>query len=234
MAAKTSAQTNWRGNCAPALFVVLFLSAAFPVDGQDAKHAASDETATAWKQVGSQDGVAISSRSHAEATLEEFRAVGEIDAAPAAVFAIVNNPEEYPRFMPYTSECRVLHRFDHGIVAYQRLDLPLVSDRDYTLRSVYSKTAGPAGATYRIHWEQANDLGPAPRPGVTRVKFCQGSWVIEPGTTGKSRVTYTVCSGAVESLPAFVAEAGSKLAIHKIFEAIRKEAREPKSTGVKG
>src|SRR3954454_8944647 len=98
MAAKTSAQTNWAASCAPALFVVLFLFAAIPVDGRDAKHDAGDQTATAWKQVGSQDGVAISSRSRAEATLEEFRAVGEIDAAPAAIFAIVNNPEEYPRF----------------------------------------------------------------------------------------------------------------------------------------
>ena len=200
----------------------------FAHDQNDLKRAASHETTTVWKRVLEKDGVVICSRHRADSPLPEFRGEGEIDATPGSVFAVVNDAEAYPGFMPYTKECRILQRIRNGAITYQRLYLPLVSDRDYTLRSVHSKSAGPGGATYRIRWEQANDEGPAPKPGVERVEVCEGSWLIEPASAGKSRVTYMVRSGTGGSIPAFLAETGSRRAIWNLFDAIRKEVREPK------
>ncbi len=219
-----------------AAFLVTLLTAGHLLaGGQDgAKRAADNATATAWKQVADQDGVVICSRFRTGSTLEELRAVGEVDARPGSVFAVVNDPEAYPDFMPYTSECRILQRTQNGTVTYQRLDFPLINDRDYTLRSVHSKIARPDGVAYRLRWKQANDLGPAPKPGVQRVKICEGSWVIEPTSVGRSRLTYTVYSGTGGSIPAFLAVAGSRVAIRKIFDAIRKEVREPKYADAKG
>ena len=210
------------------VFLLALLTAGYLNAGEKDAVKSGDKMSEAWKQVADSDGVVICRRVPTDSALEEFRAVGEVDAAPSSVFALVNDPEAYPHFMPYTSECRVLQRFESGTVTYQRLDLPLVSDRDYTLRSVYSRAEGADGAIYFIHWAQANDLGPAPLPGVERVKVCRGSWVIEPASLGKSRVTYTVCSGAGESLPACLSGLGSRVAIRKIFAAIRKEVRAPK------
>lgn len=197
------------------------------------KLVAGDQDA-AWTKVLEQDGVVICSRVPADSSLPEFRGVGEVAATPGSVFAVVNNTEAYPRFMPYTSECRILQRIKNGIITYQRLAFPLVDDRDYTLRSVHSKSTGREGATYRIRWEQANDLGPAPRPGVQRVELCEGSWLIEPASVGRSRLTYTVHSGTGGSIPEFLADAGSRVGIRKIFAAIRKEVRDPKYADDKG
>ena len=196
--------------------------------GDEAKTGTGPAGTTAWKKVASGGGVVISSRLRAGSALEEFRAVGVVEAAPGRVFAVVDDTEAYPSFMPYTSECRILQRSAHGTVTYQRLDLPLVSDRDYTLRCENARAEGPAGASYRVHWEEANELGPAPKPGVQRVELCEGGWIIEPAGANKSRLTYTVYSDSGGHIPAWIADTGSKTAIRKIFAAIRKQVREPK------
>ncbi len=188
----------------------------------------------AWVQMANKDGVVICSRRHAGSALKEFRSIGEIDAPSSAVFAVLNDPEAYPSFMPYTSECRILQRIQNGLITYQRLDLPLVSDRDYTLRSEHSKKPGPEGPVYRIHWQPANDLGPAPQAGVERVKICEGSWLLEPTGADTTRVTYFLYSGTGGAIPAFLANSGSLMAIRKVFDAIRKEVRDPKYSGAKG
>ena len=184
-------------------------------------------SATAWVEVANTDGVDIYSRTRAGSSLKEFRSVGEIDAPSSTVFAILNDPAAYPSFMPYCAECRVLQRIKSGFVIYHRLDLPWMSDRDYTLRSVHSKISGPNGPIYRIHWQPANDLGPAPKPGVERVKICEGSWLLDPSSSGTTRATYRIFSGTGGAIPAFIANRGRPIAIRKVFEALRAEVRKP-------
>ena len=189
--------------------------------------------ATEWKEEANGDELIIYSRTREGSTLKEFKTVGTIDALSSAVFAVLNDVEAYPSFMPYTSECSVLKRIGDCTIAYQRLALPLVSDRDYTLRSEHSKTAGPNGAIYRIQWVPANDLGPPEKPGVERVNVCEGGWLIEPDGTGTTRATYTIYTDSGGAIPDVIAHRGSRTAIRKIFAAIRKAVREPKYAGTK-
>lgn len=130
--------------------------------------------------------------------------------------------------MPYTSECRVLKRDKNSILAYQRLELPLVSDRDYSVRSRNEIWLGPEGPIYRIRWAQANELGPAEKPGVSRVNVCEGGWLLEPEGNGTTRATYSIYTDNGGTLPPFLLNNGSRIAIRKIFEAIRKQSKEPK------
>jgi Polyketide cyclase / dehydrase and lipid transport len=185
-------------------------------------------TATEWKEEANRDGLIIFSRTRVGSALKEFKTVGMIDALSSAVYAVLNDVESYPRFMPYTSECSVLKRTGDYTIAYQRLALPLVSDRDYTLRSEQSKTPGPNGPIYRIRWEPANDFGPPEKPGVQRVNVCEGGWLIEPDGAGATRATYIIYTDSGGAIPAVIANSGSRKAIRKMFAAIRKAVHEPK------
>lgn len=196
--------------------------------------AADNQTsATEWKEESTGDGLVIYSRIHEGSNLKEFKTVGSIDALSSTVFAVLNDVEAYPSFMPYTAECNVLKRTKDCTIAYQRLDLPLVSDRDYTLRSEHFRTTGPGGPIYRIQWEPANDLGPPEKPGVQRVNVCEGGWLIEPDRAGMTRATYTIYTDSGGAIPAVIANNGSRTAIRKIFAAVRKAVREPKYAGAK-
>ena len=195
------------------------------------KPARSTDPADGWTQDSAGKDVVIHSRPRAGSGVKEFRAVGLIDAPPAAVFAVLDDSEAYPNFMPYTSEVRVLKRDKDSVLAYQRLELPVVSDRDYTLRSKHQRWLGPDGPIFWIRWEPANDLGPAEKPGVQRVNVCEGGWLLEPTDAGGTRAIYTIYTDSGGAIPPMLANNGSRVAIRKVFDAIRKQVKDPKYSG---
>ncbi len=214
----------------PASFLAAALLAIIVAPAGDAFAGASDSAA--WTAEGNANGIVIHSRIRSGSSFKEFRGSGVIDAPPAAVFAVLDDSEAYPQFMPYTAQCRVLKREKDSVVAYQRLELPLVSDRDYTLRSESAKWLGPDGAIFRIRWEPANNLGPAPTAGVLRVNVCEGGWLLEPQGDSATRATYTIYTDSGGTIPAMLANNGSKVAIRKVFEAIRRQVKDPKYSSV--
>ena len=181
-----------------------------------------------WKVVKQNSGVTIYSRPHPGSHLKEFKAVGEIDAATKTVHNVIDDVEAYTSFMPYTTECRVIARKDDSILTYQRVSPKIVSDRDYTLRIQKKSWPVENGLAYLNRWEPANEDGPAEKPGVFRVKVCNGSWLLEPAGEGKTRATYSVFTDSGIVGPAFIANTISTTGISKLFAAVRKQAKNPK------
>jgi Polyketide cyclase / dehydrase and lipid transport. len=136
--------------------------------------------------------VIIYSRPHADSNLKEFKAIGSIDAPSYAVHAVIDDFENYPKFMPYTLECRLIKHEGDSVIGYQRLSPKICEDRDYTLR--VSKKSWPAeGLTYLSQWQTANDWG----PGTKRrrpLKVCNGTWLLGARWTAKTRATYSIYS----------------------------------------
>jgi Polyketide cyclase / dehydrase and lipid transport len=184
--------------------------------------------ANEWKEESNGKGVLVQSRLRDGSTIKEFKGTGLIEAPASVVFAVLSDSEAYPTFMPYTLECRVLKREKDQVLVYQRLTLPLVSDRDYTLRTQHEKWRGADGPSYRIHWQPANDLGPAAKSGVLRVNLCEGSWLLEAQGANSTRATYVIYTDSGGTLPAFLANNGSRIGIGKVFAAVRKQVKDPK------
>ncbi len=202
-----------------AVFALLVASSSFAAEG--------------WKEESNAKGVVIQSRLRPGSALKEFRALGAIEATPDHVFSVIDDAESYERFMPYVAEARVLKREKNSAVLYQRLSLPLVSDRDYTIVSKHEISPGPDGQIHRVHWEAANNLGPVPKSGVVRVNLCEGGWLLEPNGANSTRATYSIYTDSGGVIPAFIANNGSRVAIRKLFEAVRKQVKDPKYAATK-
>ena len=181
-----------------------------------------------WKLDKQTSGVAIYSRLHPGSRLKEFKAVGEIDAPTKTVHNVIDDVEAYPAFMPYTAEARVIERKPDSILTYQRLSPKIVSDRDYTIRIEKKSWPTENGLAYLSRWKPANEAGPAEKPGVFRVKLCDGSWSLEPIGTNKTRATYYVFTDSGISVPPFLANTISETGISKLFAAVRKQVKNPK------
>ncbi len=180
-----------------------------------------------WKEVSRGKDLVVSSRPRTGSPIAEVRAVGRVDASPATVKAVLDDRERYPSFMPYVSEVRVIstNAAARTLVAYMRLDPPIVGQRDYTI--AVREEARPGG--FFTSWQIANDKGPAEKPGVVRVKVSEGSWLLEPEDGGKAtRATYTLFTDAGGSVPAFVVNQANKRSLGDLFTAVRKTAADPK------
>jgi ribosome-associated toxin RatA of RatAB toxin-antitoxin module len=179
-----------------------------------------------WKFISNKDGVTLYRRQRPASY--ESRAIGEIAASTDLVHAVIDDIESYPRFMPYTAECRVLKREGDSVVTYQRISAPLTSDRDYTVRVRSSSKRVEGGTIYLSQWNTENALGPPEKSGVVRVKLCEGSWLLEPAGPNTTRATYTIYTDSGGMIPSFIKNTGSQIGIRKLFAAIRKQVRDPK------
>jgi ribosome-associated toxin RatA of RatAB toxin-antitoxin module len=189
--------------------------------------AVSAEDEAKWNPVLQAPDLTVYERMRKDTVLREFKAVGLIAMPPEVVRRVLDDVEEYPRFMPYVTESRVLTRDSKSRVSYQRVSPPIVGDRDYTIRVQFETRHLPGRAEcYCNRWQTANDLGPTAKAGVIRVKVTEGSWLLEPTTDGRqTRATYCIYSDSGASLPAYIVNAASKTAIPKLFEAVRKQAQ---------
>jgi hypothetical protein len=191
--------------------------------------AAVDSPSDGWHLESNGGNVALYSRARPGSSIKEFKAVGDFDASTRAVHNVLDDVEAYPTFMPFTSECRILRREEpSSIVTYQRLSPKICSDRDYTLRINQTSRPGAAGLIYIDRWGLANELGPPEKPHVLRVKVSEGSWLLEPTATDKTRATYCIYTDSGGSLPAFLANSASAIGIRKVFAAVRKQVKLPK------
>jgi len=205
------------------LLVVGFLAAELSASAQAAE---PEGNLGEWKLVSDKDGVALYRRQRPRSY--ESKAIGEIAASTDLVHAVLDDVESYTTFMPYTAECRVLKREADSVVAYQRLSVPLVSDRDYTVRVRKSSKKVEQGTRYLSEWETDNAAGPPEKRGVIRVTLCEGSWLLEPTGPNTTRATYTIYTDSGGLIPSFIKNSGSQVGIRKLFVALRKQVRDPK------
>jgi hypothetical protein len=181
-----------------------------------------------WKLSAQEKNVAIYSRPRPGSPLKEFKAVGPIDAPTGAVCAVIDDFQNYPKFMPYMTECQLIKRDSDSIVGYQRLSPKVCADRDYTLRVWKKSWPAADGLVFMSHWAPANELGPPEKKGVVRVKLCEGKWLLEPDGAIKTRATYFIYTDTGGFIPSFIANHISLTGITKLFTALRKQVKDPK------
>ena len=191
---------------------------------------AADESTneSGWTVAVRDNDVAIYSRPHPGSPLKEFKAVGPIDAPSQAVSAVIDDFQNYPKFMPSVTECRLIRKEADSIVGYQRLSPKVCADRDYTLRVWKESWRAPDGLVFMSHWSPANELGPPETKGVVRVKLCEGKWLLEPEGITKTRATYSIYTDTGGFIPSLIANHVSLTGIKRLFAAIRNQVKDPK------
>lgn len=183
------------------------------------------DQAEEWSVVTTGNNFTTYSRPRKDSSILELKGVTVIDAEPIVVKRVIDDTAEYPKFMPYVAETKTLSNDGTTRIGYQRLSPPIVGDRDYTVRvHCESKPCAAGGMIYCNRWEAANDLGPAEKKGVTRVKITEGSWLLEPLPGGKTHATYTIYSDSGGGIPTMILNSANKTAIPKLFDAVRKQA----------
>ena len=166
--------------------------------------------------IGVKQGVEVFERKDSPAI--ELAAEGEIDASPEEVQAVLLDYPAAPQLIHRLAESRVLSRGAREVLVYQRLKLPVVSDRDYVVRTTW----GTVGAARTIRYS----LVSAPTsPGVTRMALLEGSWDLQPSRGGRAtRARYQFRIDFGGSVPRWMVRGGAAKDLPSLYAGILRMA----------
>ncbi len=193
---------------------------------------AAPQAETPWDLRGQVDGVSIYRRSAPGSSVKELKSEGTIDAPPAAVWAVLRDIGSYPKVMPFTRVTTILDSQGGGrvIYYYTALDLPIVKDRDYTLKLTVDHTPADGSGMYRLSWVAANDFpkAPPPLPHYVRLSEVSGYWELTAADGGKAtHAVYYVHTDPASSLPSFITNKANTDAVPKLWRAVREWSKKP-------
>ena len=185
-----------------------------------------------WEQLDKRGSLTIYGRNRPGTSIRETRAVGTLDAPNWVIKNVLDDVENYPSFMPYIVESKVITRnpSKRTLTVYTRMTPPLIDPRDYTLlvRDDSHKN-GDSTVTYGSRWSAANAQGPDEKSGTVRVKTNEGSWLLEPTDNGEhTKGTYTLFTDGGGGIPAFIFNQLSKRRLNELFEVLNKQSKEEK------
>jgi hypothetical protein len=187
-----------------------------------------------WEEVARADiagrSLVVFSRLVNGSDIREVRGVGSFEAPSWIVKNVIDDVVHYKDFMPYTKVSDVLSRHDGYLVSYQRLQTPIVDDRDYTIK-IYdeSREALNGSVIWKNRWSEANKLGPPLPDGVVRVGINEGYWLLEDLDGGRrTKATYYVYTNPGGGLPAFIVNAANTQALPDLYKAVAKASGDPK------
>jgi hypothetical protein len=146
-------------------------------------------------------------------------AVGVIPAAPDKVYDALLDYDRQVGRIGRVSEIKVLQRESDGLYVYQRLNLPVISDRDFTLRVAH----GLDGARRWITYWAVTDRGPKPRDGIVRVTRHRGVWELLPLPGGKTTLArYELRIDLGGDVPLWMAKSGAGDEIPELYSNVCK------------
>lgn len=182
-------------------------------------HALADE---GWVRVAESGGIEAYQQEVPGRGLPRFRGVGEIEAEPAAILAVLDDVERACEWVPDCMESRILERESETRVAYySRTDSPWpVADRDVVVRSETRIVPGPE-LTIERRFEAASEPVVAVPKGVERMKTMRGHYRLTAVAPSRTRVEYQVDADPGGSLPHALVRSASKENPIRTIEALR-------------
>lgn len=176
-----------------------------------------------YVQIGGHDGVQVYLRQDSSAI--ELAAVGELDAPPAEAQAALLDYGAHARINSHLSESTVLERRPGEQLVYQHLKLPVIKDRDFTLRVRWTD-----GAARGLRFSIDGAHGPAPTKQAVRMTVLEGRWDLEPIRDGSATLAvYHVQIDFAGSVPRWMVRAGAAKDLPGVYIGMRRLISERRS-----
>jgi hypothetical protein len=189
-----------------------------PAQRPSAPAAASALAAEGFALLGEEHGVKVYRREKRHGI--ELAAEGTIPASPARVLRVLTDYPSHRRWQKHLKVNRILARGDGFLDVYQRLDLPVIDDRDFTLHVTWGDDAGVGWMRFAV----ANERGPGPVSGVVRVTQHEGSWRLEPAQGGAAtHAVYRFYLDLAGSFPAWMGKGQATNDLPDLFVNIQNE-----------
>jgi hypothetical protein len=171
--------------CGPAMEPVVAPTAGAPGAPKGPPTPADELGADGIATLGRTSGITIYRRPREVGV--EFAAEADLPGSPERVRRVLLDYPAHTKWQDHVVASKVLEQGSDWVDVYERLGLPVIEDRDYTLHVTWGEDAGGVLWTKFV---AKPELGPAPVEGVTRVRSHTGAWRLLP--TGGGQATHAV------------------------------------------
>ncbi len=149
----------------------------------------------------------------------EFAAETSLPAPPDQVRRALLDYSSHQRWQKHLKENKILAHDADSLVVYQRLALPVIDDRDFTLQVTW----GAEGPILWMRFAVANERGPKPVPGVVRVTAHEGGWRLEPEGGKNTHAVYRFYFDVAGSVPSWLGKGQAKDDIVDFFVRLKQQ-----------
>lgn len=171
--------------------------------------------AQGFEQVARRRGVRVFKNPASE--IAHLGAEGVLPAAPEEVRKALLDYTRHPGVVRRLAESRILERHESWLVVYQRLALPIISDRDFTILVRW----GSDGDALWLTFEAANHAGPGPRDGLVRIPVHEGSWRLQRLAGGRATLArYQAKIDLAGWVPRWMARGRAASEVPELFSGI--------------
>lgn len=161
-------------------------------------------TDAGFSLIGTRDGLRMYEKP--DGALIRLAFEGTVQASVETLMLAVTDYPHQIGVMKHVGEIRVLACTPYEMVVYQRLRIPVISDRDYILR-VHAEHAGATGIVHYAALARSS-LVPV-RQDAVRLRTHNGSWQFTPSPDGKgTRVRYQTALDFAGWIPRWMVRPG--------------------------
>jgi len=170
-----------------------------------------------FERLGLKHGVTIFQ--HGETSLVHLAGEGRFDVPPERVERAVLDYAGQRREMERIAASRTIDRGPGWKLVYQRIALPVVADRDYTMCVRWGRDESVRWVRYAV----VAGAGPAPADELVRVEQHRGSWQLQPLDGGRAtRVRYEDVTDMAGWIPEWLAQSRADDEVPELFAGIRR------------
>jgi ribosome-associated toxin RatA of RatAB toxin-antitoxin module len=171
-----------------------------------------------WEVVTETEGMQVERRLLPGTARYEVRVSTYAPFPPQVIFKTLWRHHEYTAFVPYLKHLTILTHAPDEKMIYEQITMPVVRDRDYTVRVTAAQDA--TSGRIQLLFVSAPEAGPPVQATFVRVTAIQGSWTLVPTHSGGSMVTYVVASDPGGALPAWLVQVAQRKAAPTLVKAI--------------
>ncbi|NQV50793.1 MAG: hypothetical protein HQ507_09860 [Candidatus Marinimicrobia bacterium] len=164
-------------------------------------------------------GITISEKVVDNVAVKAVKVTQEVSLDPEILAQVIEDVANYGRFLTSASamECELLAVDESGLVGYQYVDVPVISDRVYAF-----KMYRPDRSQTRVDWELIPESKLAnyevnERPGVY-IDYGVGSWSMNKLENGLYEVSYRLVMDPGGWIPGNVSDYFNRVSIVGIFK----------------
>ena len=159
--------------------------------------------------------------------VKEIWAEGDIKGDVVDIQDVLTDTARFPKYMPYMTEAREIGKrdADGAMYIYLRLDMPVLSPRDFIHKVYVDKDARQpwTKGVYASHWHAMPSKIPE-KSGVVRLTISEGSWLVTPLPNGKAHLVYKFSADPGGSIPSIFTNMNNVKGPVETFAAVEREA----------